>query len=511
LRLSIRSDITRPIFIDDDTTVQFTSAGKFIIDNVFVPAFAIAGSHNVTLTDWNIEYVGGLPVHWDVGGYEQNGQLTRKAGYAQPAVAFSDGTLTRWLTENRAITFDRSQGHVSSVWVGPTNTSAVFFITGDVGNLRVTGMKLYVPATAGGDRFIPMAFSLTQNFKARQTVTASTPITAQHMAIPHDLEFSNIELDGTYMGWQGNARNLTVKNVQSHRYGDLQDAAGTHVGGIGKWFAPPHLFYLSYAADGDSALFNRNLQISDVMDDGPRIGAARDQGGGGETASGYALSLKLGCVSCSVSNYQTTRPDGFLDLLTSTGLTINNATATYDSSFLNNLYPGWRFPSSAPSTNVVVQNVTLTDRATQTLQLPIGNAGQPSNRNILLRNVTVVVNRWMGRGSIAPTIQGVGNDVAVQYRFESDHARMVYAAKDALRLTLHAQPDVISGTQSARLTWTSSNATACNATGAWLGAFAATGSSVYKPSATGSLSFALGCHGAGTAAVAAALPLLVAR
>src|SRR5262249_21122535 len=159
------------------------------------------------------------------------------------------------------------------------------------------------------------------------------------------------------------------KNIQSHRYGDLQDANGAHVGGIGKWFAPPHLFYLSYNEYGDPALFNKNIQINSVTDDGPRIGAARDQGGG-DTISGFAASLKIGCRSCAVSNYYTTRPDGFLDLLVSSDLTISNATAVYDSSFLNNLYPGWRFPSALSSTNVFVQNVALTDTASGTFQLP---------------------------------------------------------------------------------------------------------------------------------------------
>jgi hypothetical protein len=469
----------------------------------------IPASHNVTLTDWNIEYVGGLPVNWNVAGYEQSGQFTKLSGRAQPAVAFNNSTLTRWLTENRAIIFDTTHGQAGSLWAGPTNTSAVFFITGDAANLRVSGMKLYAPATAGGDRFIPMAFSLTRNFKVDQTVTANTPITAQYVAIPHDLEFSDIELDGTYMGWQGNAQNLTIKNVQSHRYGDLQDAAGAHVGGIGKWFAPPHLFYLNYDTDGDSALFNKNVQISDVVDDGPRVGVARDQGGS-DTGSGYALSLKLGCVSCSVTNYTTTRPDGFLDLLTSSGLTIDGVSATYDSSFLNNLYPGWRFPSFAPSSKVVVQNVTLTDTAAETLQLPIGNAGQTSNQNIVLRNVNVILNRWMGWGSITPTIQGQGNEVAVEYEFQSDHSRLVYAAKGGVRLTLQARPDAISSVESSTVTWTSYNATGCNATGAWVGALATKGSLVYKPSATGSLSFDLGCDGSGTAALAT-LPLQVTR
>ncbi len=85
---------------------------------------------------------------------------------------------------------------------------------------------------------------------------------------------------------------------------------------MGKWFAPPHLFYLSYAPNGDPALFNSNIRIRNVLDDGPRVGAARDKAAS-DGLSGYALSLKLGCVDCSVDNYITTRPDGFLDVLPS--------------------------------------------------------------------------------------------------------------------------------------------------------------------------------------------------
>src|SRR4029077_7646358 len=126
---------------------------------------------------------------------------------------------------------------------------------------------------------IPVAFALAMNYKSKQTVTTKTPITGEYMAVPHDITFSNIVLDGTYMGWVGSVRDAVFENIQSHRYGDLQDARGQNVGGVGKWFAPPHLFYLNYLVDGDPALFNRNIRIHDVVDAGPRVGTARHKGG----------------------------------------------------------------------------------------------------------------------------------------------------------------------------------------------------------------------------------------
>jgi hypothetical protein len=504
VRLHIASDIARPIFIDDDTAAQFTGAGTFIVDNVLQPAFVIAGSQNVTLTDWNVEYVGGVPVDPDVGGYVQNGRFMKLAGSAQPAMAFNNLRLTPWLAANRGMTFASG---VTSLWAGPSNTSSVFYVIGDVTNLQVTGMRLYVPAGVGGERFIPMAFSLTRNFKANQAVTAMTGATAQAMAVPHNLAFSNIELDGTYMGWQGSAQAATFSNIQSHRYGDLQDAAGGNVGGIGKWFAPPHLFYLNYASDGDPGLFNRNITIGNVVDDGPRVGVARDRGGS-DTVSGSALSLKLGCVSCSVDGYATTRPDGFLDLLDSSGLAISNATATYDSSFLNNVYPGWRFPDATGSTNVTVRNTTLTDVASESLQPPIANASQAGNQNISLQNVVVNVNRWAGAGSIYPGIQGQGNSVTLEYMFKSTQSRVMYVAQDSARLTLQSQPDALSTAQTAVLTWTSEAASSCMASGAWVGTLGSKGSRTYKASSGGSVSFSIGCQ-AGGKAVTATLPVTV--
>jgi hypothetical protein len=413
VRLHIGMDIGRTIFIDDGTTVEFTGDGKFTIDNVFHPGFVIANSSDITLTNWNVQYVGGLPVDPDTGGFEQNGQFIAHNGRYQVPAAFNDNQLTPWLTKNRGIVFDQSQGHVTSEWVGPTNTSSIFFIAGDVSRVRVTGLKLYVPPNTGAEHFIPMAFSLSRNYRSNQTVTKNTPLTAQYVAVPHDVHFSDVDLDGTYMGWQGTLQDASFERIRSRRYGDLQDSGGSAIGGIGKWFAPPHLFYLSYAKKLDPMLFNRHILIHDVIDSGPRIGEARDKGGS-DSISGNALSLKIGGVDCQVDEYQTDRPDGFLDLLSSDGMTISNVKATYDSTFLHDLYPGLRFPDP-PYKNVRIENVLLIDVAPRTTRPPIGNAVHPFNESIVLRNVKVRLNRWMGSGPLRPTIIGQGNEVSIDY------------------------------------------------------------------------------------------------
>jgi len=412
VRLRFGSDVSRSIFIDDGTHVSFTSTGKFIVDNVFQPAFVVANSSDIVLTDWDVQYEGGLPANPDMGGFRQNGRFVARRGRWQPAAAFNDEQITVWLRSNRGLTFDQALGQVASVWVGPTNTSSVFFISGDVSGLRVTGMRLHVPADAGAEHFIPMAFSFSRNYRSRQTVTKMTPQTGQFVAVPHDLTFSDIDLDGTYMGWQGNVQNATFEHVRSHRYGDLQDGQGGQVGGVGKWFAPPHLFYLNYPKDGDPALFNRNITIRDVIDDGPRIGQARDTGGGDST-SGNALSLKIGGINVVVDGYQSSRPDGFLDVLASDGLTIRNAQASYDSSFLHNLYPGLRFPDSSYR-NVTLRNVVSTDMARETVRRPIGDARDVSNEHIVFSNVQVRLNRWAAQGSAEPVIAGTNNQVSIE-------------------------------------------------------------------------------------------------
>ena len=506
LRLHFGDDITRSLFIDSGTNVTFTGSGKFTVDNVFIPAFVIANSDDIVLTNWNVEYDAGLPVNPKTGGYESAGQFVASTASAPAGGAFNDVTLTRWLTANRAVAFDSKQGHVASSWAGPANAMAVFYITGDTSNVTVTGMRVYAPPSAGADQFVPTVFSLSENYKSSQTVTAATPQTAEHLAVPHNLTFSGIDFDGTYMGWLGGTQNAVFDKIRSHRYGDLQDAKGGNVGGVGKWFSPPHLFYLNYQVAGDPGLFTKNVQIHDVVDSGLRVGTARDKGGT-DSLSGYALSLKLGCVDCSVDTYTSSRPDGFMDVLSSNGLTVSNATATYDSAFINNLYYGLRFPQM-PYKDITLDNVSVTDTAALSVRLPVGTVGQPSNENIVFKNVRTVMNRWGGAGLPLPIIEGSSNSISMDVSILGSDARVAMASLRGLQMTLQVAPANLKVGGTTTLKWVASGATSCSANGAWSGLMPTGGSRVVTAGPAGSYDYVFYCQNPGSSS-SAALPVVV--
>ncbi len=377
-------DIRRPIFIDNGTTVQFTSNGLFKVDNADIPAFVIPNSVKVRLLDWRVQYIGGLPIAKSWTGYYDNGTFIQGKGW--PAGAFTDHQLTEWMSKNRGLRFGQP-----GPWGGLTDTSAVFYIVGSTKDMEVRGLRLFVAPDAKGSRFTPMAFALTGYWNSNQTTVfmKSTPMVAPQWAIPSNLTFSDIDLDGYYMGWQGSLQNSLIEHVRAHRYGDLQDDQGQNPGGVGKWFAPPHLFYLNYDPK-QTGLENRNIRIMDVVDYGIRTGVARDRGGS-DPGSGYANSLKFGGINCEVNGYKSYRPDGFMDVLTSDGLQVSNVEATYDSSFLNGLYPAIRFPQ-APYRNVTFENITLTDKAPVPQQTPIWGSFARENSGVVMRNVRVVLN-----------------------------------------------------------------------------------------------------------------------
>ncbi|MDE2218968.1 MAG: Ig-like domain repeat protein [Gammaproteobacteria bacterium] len=64
-------------------------------------------------------------------------------------------------------------------------------------------------------------------------------------------------------------------------------------------------------------------------------------------------------------------------------------------------------------------------------------------------------------------------------------------------VTLSVSPTSITLGQSTTLTWSSTNATSCTASGSWSGTQATSGTSSQTPASTGSLSYSLACTGAG--------------
>ena len=501
IRMQVGTDISRAIFIDSGTTVEFSGTGKLTVDNVLVPAFVISNSSDIKLTDWNVEYDAGLPVNPIIEGYAVNGKTGK-----QPSGAFNDDRMTPWLAANRGIKFDGSQGRVTSRWTGSTNMCAIFFFNGDSSRVAVTGMQVRVPPNAGGERFVPVVFSLNPNYKSNQTITAKTPLTGEFDAVPHDLHFANITLDGTYMGWVGATHDTVIENIKSGRYGDLQDATGGNSGGMRKWYAPPHLFY--FAGGPISDLSNRNIQIRNVDDQGPRVGAARD--GASEPLSGNALSLKIGCTNCSVDHYKSARPDGFLDVLTSDGLTISNVEAVYNSAFLNHRYPGWRFPQ-VPYSRLTFENISLKDVADSTRQPPIGNTTAASIPGIVMKNVQVEMNRWAAENlDPLPKITGPGNEVSLNYFIKLDASRIVRSQRGPAEMTLRAAPVTVHVGDAVSVTWATKEAGDCEAGGAWSGSVPPAGSRPITLSSIGDSEIKLQC-GSGETAVKGAIRVTVLR
>jgi hypothetical protein len=416
--IHVGTDIRHPVYIDSGTTVQFAKDGLFTVDNVDIPSFVIANSDNIHLVGWRLKYVGGLPITRSWAGCYDNGVYL--AG-KWPSVEFSDGALTAWLRTHRNINLGQP-----GPWAGLTNTAAIFYIVGSSSNIEVRDMKLFVPPDAKGSQFIPMAFSMTGTWKSNQraVILKTTPTTPDQYAIPRDLTFSDIDLDGYYMGWQGSVQNGLFQHIRARRYSDLQDDQGGNTGGIGKWFAPPHLFYLNYDLK-QPGLENRNIRILDVIDYGNRVGVARDQPG--DSGSGFANSLKIGAIDSEVDGYTSYRPDGLLDLMSSANLKISNVNATYDSSFLNDRYPAVRFPQ-APYTDVTLENIRIADKAPITRIAPIWGFSNPSSTRITLMSVKVTLNRWVKAGSspapsplksLCPMFGGTGHKIDIQFTVSS--------------------------------------------------------------------------------------------
>lgn len=509
--IHIGQNISRPIFIDGGTNVQFTTNGLFKTDNSLIPAFVIANSKNVHIDGWQIEYIGAESLVDYPGFYCEDRQPNKSyvtgsgcapnEGYVSaegpaPSSQFLAKYLAPWLKKNRHITYSST----GPDWHNPENISAQFYIIGDSSGLHFSNMRIFSPKEAGGHQFVPMIFTMLASAKDGQTVTrdmeAHPDPTAY--AVPHGLTFSNIDIDGAYMSWQGTARDVTITHVRSHRYSTLQDAKGGNIGGPSKrrWFAPPHLFYFNFDQNLDILLHNDNIRISDVIDYGNRVGLAIDTPS--NCCSGNSLSLKIGADNSSVDNYTSFRPDGFADILNSTNLVISNVRATYDSAFLNGLYPGIRFPLDHYH-NVTLENVTLTDKAAATVAAPIYPPSSVDESQLTLKNVNVILNRWSGNPLDMPSypyihniipyyFKGNTDDISVNYSIAQDHENIVLSQSGNVGLQFW----VATGPTSSSLHWNSARATACAASGGWSGTRPPKGSQTVSTSAA---TYVLTCTG----------------
>ncbi len=404
VNVRIGDDVAKPLFFESGTTVQFTGRGQVVVDNSGIPAFVFANSSDIHLLGWRVMSLGSAPLSGYTEGYHQNGQWVASKGMA--SAKFNDLTLTPWMGQHRQVTLGGF-----NLWSGPTNATALFYFTGDDGNIEVRDLTVTVPDVQRVSHYVPMVFSFTTGYPNGWKTMKGNPDN-NRPAVPHNITISNVSLDGYLMGFQGTVQNATFDHIRAYHYGDLQADDTSQVGGAGKWFAPPHLFYINADAHGTQPT---HVRITDVIDEGVRVGVARDTQQ--NKNSGSALSLKIGGTDVVVDGYISHRTDGFVDVLPANGLTVRNAEATYDSSFLNDIYPGIRFPGAAPGyNNITFSHVHIRDVAPQTRILPIYSVPLPDYNNVVFQDVRVDLHSWQGPGPLTgPVIKGNNDSTPVAF------------------------------------------------------------------------------------------------
>ena len=136
-----------------------------------------------------------------------------------------------------------------------------------------------------------------------------------------------------------------------------------------------------------------------------------------------------------------------------------------------------------PGTAVPTGTVTFNDGATA-----LGTGAVNGTGMAMFTTSTLAV----GTHSVTAAYGGDGANSA-----STSTAVSVTVTAPAPTVTIAVSPASLTVGQSATLTWSSTNATSCTASGAWTGSEAPSGTMTVTPSAAGSLSYALACTGAG--------------
>ena len=381
--LDVEETGTKSIFLDDNTWIEGANEANIIINNLLSPAFFIALSEDVTIKDITFLY----DQEYDASYFETTDNTKNQQ------------QLEDYMTKNKNVTFLST----NPVWKGPSAFRAVFSLEASKNILFENVAFKAKGATA--NKFMQYVFKFKEQYTSNQSISSGN---IEDAAIPTNITLKNIIIDGAIMGLQGNVENLTVDNLKSYRYSDLQNEDGSYLGAYidgGYKFPPPHLFYLT-TDSSFSGKYPNNIILLNVTDYGDYIGTTEVR----PTISGYCNSLKLvdQIENITVDNYKTYRRDGLGDM---GGITNGVFTNIYAESTIAIFDPSYSFPSLrfvGELTNVSFKNITIKDNS-KTLELypldvVIGNY-------VTMDNVHVHVNELINTPHGPFGISGSNNEV----------------------------------------------------------------------------------------------------
>jgi uncharacterized repeat protein (TIGR03803 family) len=155
--------------------------------------------------------------------------------------------------------------------------------------------------------------------------------------------------------------------------------------------------------------------------------------------------------------------------------------------------------TATPTSVTLGQSSTLTWTSTNSTSCTAGGAWSGSEA---LSGSLVVTPSAAGAQTYTLICTGAGGSASAS-------ASLAVSAAPAPTLTLSVSPTSITVGQSVVVTWSSTNATACTASGAWSGTQATAGSANETPSATGTATYTLVCSGAVSPAATSSAMVIV--
>jgi len=158
------------------------------------------------------------------------------------------------------------------------------------------------------------------------------------------------------------------------------------------------------------------------------------------------------------------------------------------------------FSASASLTDVSANPVTSI--AGQSITLTLGSSSCTATTNA--SGVATCTLTPSGAGSATLSATFAGNSTLAAAKTSTGFT-VSYGPAAPPTVSLSVSPASIAAGTSATLTWSSTNATACTASGAWSGTEAATGSQTVTPGVVGTYSYVLTCAGNGGSASATAV------
>jgi hypothetical protein len=479
IKITLGYDYTKPVFIPSNVDMEFGPNGYFIVDNLGMPAFVLEDSTDVTIRNLQIEYVGqfgtqniygsGLPAAGS--GSIFNNTTLKTWATANRGITFGSSQNPYWsgavnicaIVEVRGGTRLNFQG--GRIFAAPgtnvANYAPVVFsfniewnpnqtvangveISPSIGSypdsVTVSDFKLdgYLMGFVGGvtngyfHDVEGFRYADLQDGTSGTITLSSVPsngATSGTLATAWPNQSGYYALCVTQAGcYAATSTNyfITYLTQGSTSMGTFSPAVSGspssatfysgNIGGVGSWFAPPHLFYMDSDVIDSTHAFPSSEKIANIIDFGIR--APTSLGYARPSSSGSALSMKIEPDNNTVvENYTTLRPDGCADLLTQNGYsngTIRGFYCSYNSNLATvdgNYVWGIRFPSTLGFNNLSMPEFTIIDTAAAPTQFPVIPFSQAGNSDVVMAGWHVFLNDWPAGATWYPGFEIAGNQM----------------------------------------------------------------------------------------------------